>query len=377
MMIPQKMHSMFAKPNHDEASRQEFVNDFRVHLASKVFPGTFPTYFNRVLPAFIKTNGREPKDRHEVRRVMTKDPFYQLWSAMQRNSQEMIWDSVIDSVERQLPDLLEKAKSLNGKGSLTLDPSLQVPKYHTAADIHLQPGAYHTDLGPEDLAAGAVYDRGTYIYSMGGLGEHNDGLGRILHKFFRKQYPDMKVARALDLGCTIGGSVTYWSTQEPNTEFHAIDVGAPCLRYGHARAKAVGGNVHFSQQNAEKTNFPDASFDIVTSHILLHETSRPAIFNIFKECHRLLKPGGVMLHLDLPQATGQTPLEGFLWEWEIYNNNEHFYGQLRELDMTDVAAKGGFKPENFKIHQVASTWDDGQTPYSAENFTFPVYVGVK
>jgi ubiquinone/menaquinone biosynthesis C-methylase UbiE len=376
-MIPQNMHAMFAKPNHDEASRQNFVNDFRVHLASKVFPGTFPAYFGRVLPAFVKTNGREPKDRHEVRKVMTKDPFYQLWSAMQRNSQEMIWDSVIDSVERQLPDLLKKAKDLKGKGSLTLNPDVEVPKYHNAADIHLQPGAYHTDTTSDDLSAGAVYDRGTYIYSMGGLGVENDGLGRILRQFFRKEFLDMKVARALDMGCTIGGSVTYWSTKEPNTEFHAIDVGAPCLRYGHARAKAVGGNVHFSQQNAEKTNFPDASFDLVTSHILLHETSRPAIYNIFKECHRLLKPGGVMMHLDLPQAFGQNPLEGFLWEWEIYNNNEHFYGQLRELDISDVVKKAGFDVAKFKTHQVASTWDDGQTPYSNENFTFPVYVAVK
>ncbi len=376
-MIPQNMHSMFARPNHDEASRQNFVNDFRVHLASKVFPGTFPAYFSRVLPAFIKTQGREPKDRHEVRKVMTKDPYYQLWSAMQRSSQEMIWDSVIDSVERQLPDLLKKAKDLKGKGSLTINPDVKVPKYHDAADIHLQPGAYHTDTTEDDLAAGAVYDRGTYIYSMGGLGKENDGLGRITREFFRRQFPDKKIERVLDMGCTIGGSVTYWSTKEPGTEFHAIDVGAPCLRYGHARAKAVGGNVHFSQQNAEKTNFPDASFDLITSHILLHETSVQAIDSIFKECYRLLKPGGVMLHLDLPQVFGQNPLEGFLWEWEIYNNNEHFYGQLRELDTASVAAKAGFDPAKFKIHQVASTWEDGQTPYSNENFTFPVYLAVK
>ncbi len=376
-MIPQTVHTMFPRPVHDEAARQEFVNEFRVHLAAHVFPGNIQSYFKRVLPTFVKDNKREPKDRHEVRRVMTKDPYYQLWSAMQRSSQEMIWDSVIDSVERQLPDLLKKAKSLQGKGSLTLDPKLEIPRYHTAADIHLQPGAYHTDLGGDDLSAGAVYDRGTFIYSMGALGEHNDGLGRILHKFFRKTWPAKKIERVLDLGCTIGGSVTYWSQHEPNTEFHAIDVGAACLRYGHARAKAVGGAVHFSQQNAESTKFPDASFDLITSHILLHETSRTSIQNIMKECHRLLKPGGVMIHLDLPQAFGQSPLEGFLWEWEIYNNNEHFYGQLRELDMADVCAKAGFAKDKFKIHQVSSTWDDGQTPYSNENFTFPVYAAEK
>ena len=94
-MLQQAMHDLFPKPNHDEAARQEFVNDFRVHLAAKVFPGNFGAYFGRVLPAFAKANGREPKDRHEVRKVMTQDPYYQMWSLMQRSSQEMIWDSVM------------------------------------------------------------------------------------------------------------------------------------------------------------------------------------------------------------------------------------------------------------------------------------------
>ena len=376
-MLQQAMHDLFPKPNHDEAARQEFVNDFRVHLAAKVFPGNFGAYFGRVLPAFAKANGREPKDRHEVRKVMTQDPYYQMWSLMQRSSQEMIWDSVIDTVERTLPDLQAKAKTAKGKGSLTLDPTVEIPRYHTGADIHLQPGAYHTDSVPDDIAQGAVYERGTFIYAMGGMGPQNDGLGRILHKFFRKEWPNRKIGKVVDMGTTIGLGIVYWAQKEPDGEFHAIDVAAPVLRYGHVRAKALGAAVHFSQQNAEKTNFADNSVDLVISHILLHETSRNANQNIFNECHRILKPGGLMLHLDLPQAGAQSPLEGFLWEWEVYNNNEHFYGQLRELDVSEVAAKAGFDKAKFKIHQVDSTWADGQTPYSDSNFTFPVYAAEK
>jgi ubiquinone/menaquinone biosynthesis C-methylase UbiE len=284
---------------------------------------------------------------------------------------------VIDTVERRLPELQAKAKATKGKGSLTLDPTLEIPRYHTGADIHLQPGAYHTDSTADDIAQGAVYERGTFIYAMGGMGPENDGRGRILHKFFRKQWPNRKICKVVDMGTTIGLGIVYWAQKEPDGEFHAIDVAAPVLRYGHVRAKALGAAVHFSQQNAEKTNYADNSVDLVISHILLHETSRNAIQNIFNECHRILKPGGLMLHLDLPQAGAQSPLEGFLWEWEVYNNNEHFYGQLRELDVSEVAAKAGFDKAKFKIHQVDSTWADGQTPYSDSNFTFPVYAAEK
>jgi len=376
-MIPQTQHEMFATPDHDEASRQEFVSDFRVHLASRVFPGNFPTYYNRVLPEFAKAHGYEPKTRQEVRKVMTKDPYYQLWSAMQRSSQEMIWDSVIDSVERHLPDLIQKAKQGKGEGSLTLNPGLIAPKYLTGADIHLQPGAYHSNFVDDDVAEGALYDRGTYIYSMGGMGPENDGLGRITYNFFKSQYPERNPERVLDMGCTIGGSVSYWALQEPNIEFHAVDIGAPVLRYGHARAKALGAAVHFSQQNAERTNFAENSFDIVTSHILLHETSKTALQKIFDESYRVLKPGGVMIHLDLPQAHGVPPLEAFLFEWEIYNNNEHFYGQLRDIDLIDVAKQAGFKKENSVTKFAGSTWMDDQTPYAEDGFEFPITIAVK
>lgn len=376
-MLPLDKHGMLAAPNHDETNRQNFVNDFRLHLSNQVAPGCHQAYDHRVLPKFVKEQGREPKDHHEVRKVMTKDSYYQMWSAMQRTSQEMVWDSVIDPVERQLPDLIEKAKQPGNKGSLTLNPELEIPRYHTAADIHLQPGAYHTDSTENDVAAGAVYDQGTYIYSMGGLGTGNDGLGQLAHKFFIDNFPDKKPQRVLDMGCTIGGSVVYWAQQMPDVEFHAIDVGAPVLRYGHARAEALGVAVHFSQQNAEHTTYEDESFDIVVSHILLHETSRKAIQKIFDESYRLLKPGGIMMHMDLPQFKDESPLDRFLSAWEIYNNNEHFYGQLREMDLVDVRRKAGFKDDNIRDMQTGSIWEDDHSPYGDEEFRLPVTVGIK
>ena len=376
-MLPLDHHAILPIPNHDEDSRQSFVNDFRLHLANEVARGNSKAYHTRVLPQFIKKTGREPADQHEIRQVMTQDPYYQMWSAMQRSSQEMVWDSVADTVERQLPELIEKARQPSNKGSLTLDPNLEIPKYQTAFDIHLQPGAYHKESIDNDVAAGAIYDWGSYIYAMGGQGTGNDGLGKIAHKFFKAEFPDRKLHKVLDMGCTIGGSVVYWAQQMPDTEFFAIDVGAPVLRYGYARAAALGADVHFSQQNAECTNYRDETFDMVMSHILLHETSHQAIHNVFNESHRLLKPGGIMMHLDLPQFQDAEPLERFLSSWEIYNNNENFYGQLREMDLIEVCQKAGFKNDNIHPKSTGSIWEDGQTPYADDDFRFPVTIGIK
>ena len=136
---------------------------------------------------------------------------------------------------------------------------------------------------------------------------------------------------------------------------HAIDVAAPCLRYGHARAEALGKKVHFSQQNAEGTKFEDGSFDLIVSHILLHELSLKAIHKIFAECHRLLKPGGVMLHMDLPPKKDLSAVGHFGYDWNTHYQAEPFITTLTELDRAAVAVKGGFDPKNTFETYVPST----------------------
>ncbi|MFM7626809.1 MAG: hypothetical protein ACKO7G_10150, partial [Gammaproteobacteria bacterium] len=162
-----KHHDMLPTPSHDEQARQDFVASLRGHLSGRLMPGAYQLYERRVAPALRAELGRDP-DEAEVRRAMTREPFYQFWSAMQRRSQEMLWESVIDPTERELPSLIDRAKSRakpvvkpqqaqkaqkasrhpralrrRRRGSLRLDPSLPLPRYHAAVDIHLQPGAYH------------------------------------------------------------------------------------------------------------------------------------------------------------------------------------------------------------------------------------------
>ncbi|MDT8320714.1 MAG: methyltransferase domain-containing protein [Xanthomonadales bacterium] len=344
--MSQVQHEILPKPSHDEAARQEFVQSFKVYLANRVSPGNRQTYDDRVLPAFREKHGRDPANRYEVRKAMARDRYYQFWSSLQRTSQEMMWDSVSHSVDRQLDELIEKARRVNqGKplGSLKLDPGMELPRYHAAVDIHCQPGGYHTELKEDDVAAGAIYDRAVYIYTMGRAGPLNSDMGDSAVNWVRNQYPDFKPETILDMGCTVGHSTLPWVDAYSEAEVYGIDVAAPVLRYAHARAEALGKRVHFFQQNAEKTNFEDESFDLIVSQILLHETSAKAIRNIVRECHRLLKPGGLMVHLETPPyAAMEDPFDEFIMDWDTYNNNEPFWGPSHDIDYHDLAAEAGF-----------------------------------
>jgi len=366
-------HSMVPQANHDEAAMQDFVKSLRAHLAAKVMPGAYAAYHARVEPAFQAKHGRAPQDQHEVRKVMEADPYYQFWSAMQRRSQEMMWDTVIDSTERQLPQLVDRARKLGRKpkGTLRLNPKLPIPRYHTAADIHLQPGGYHGEYTDEDVAAGAVYDVGVHLYLNGALGPQNNAMGLLLTHYFRERFPDRAPATILDMGCAIGNSTLEWALAFPKARVHGIDVGAPVLRYAHARAEALRTAVHFSQQNAECTGFADGSFDLVVSHIVLHETSRSALANILRECRRILKRGGVMLHLEIPR--GNAPLEKFMYNWETYNNNETFAGFMTDLDLAAEARKAGFSEGKASLETYAPPMSSEQKNYS-DDFAWKILV---
>ena len=388
-----KHHDMLPTPDHDEQARQDFVASLRGHLSGRLMPGAYQIYERRVAPALRAELGREP-DETEVRRAMTREPYYQFWSAMQRRSQEMLWESVIDPTERELPALIDRAKSRakpavkapkaskaskiskepraarsRRRSSLRLDPSLPLPRYHAAVDIHLQPGAYHTDSTADDVAAGVIYDKGLDLYMGGALGAENGLMGETLVAYVKERHPALRPRRVLDMGCAIGNSTVVWARAFPEAEVHGIDVGAPVLRYAHARAEGFGAPVHFSQQNAEGTDFGSGSFDLVVSHIMLHETSKPALQRIFAECRRLLRPGGLMLHLEIPR--GHTVFEQFMHNWESYNNNETFSRYMTHIDLAAEAVKGGFARSKVRVDEFAMQMSVAQMNY-AENFIWKI-----
>jgi SAM-dependent methyltransferase len=343
-MAQQFQHAMLPQPTHDELARQNFVQSLKMHLFRNIFPGNKEVYEKLGKPKFEQEHQRPPQNRYEIREVMQHQPYYRWSSALKRINQEMLWDAVNANVDRQLPELIERAKDKGGElGTLTLDPNFQIPTHQKAVDIHCMPGGYHSEFTADDVAAGATYDRGTYVYGMGWLGPLNNDMGlSVVQNYLLAEYPDFRPQKILDMGCSIGNSTLPYIDGFPDAEVHAIDVGASMLRYAHARAEALGKRVHFSQQNAEHTNFPDESFDLVVSHILLHEIPPPSVRKVMQESYRLLAPGGMMIHLEAPMYRQMDVYTQFIYDWETTNNNEPFWSAVRDLDLVSLVTEVGF-----------------------------------
>lgn len=70
---------------------------------------------------------------------------------------------------------------------------------------------------------------------------------------------------------------------------------------GKLRAKTgcIFRGVHFKKGNAEKTELPDQSFDVITVMYAFHEAPKKGREQIIKEARRLLAPGGVLAIVDI------------------------------------------------------------------------------
>jgi ubiquinone/menaquinone biosynthesis C-methylase UbiE len=358
----QQAHAALPKATHDEFAREEFCASLRKVFTTELFPGTHDVYYNQVLPEFTAKHGRPPRSPQEVKRAMEENFYFRGINVVGRATQELLWDTVGESVERQLDTLNDLAKpKTSDLGTVRLNPDMAMPRYMDAVDIHVMPGNFHTELSDDDVLAGALYDRGVYVFSFGGLGEKNDGLGQAEAMLIKERHPDFKPRRILDVGCGPGFTTLPWKEHFPDAEVHGVDLGAPQIRYAHARAEALGIEAHFSQQDGAHTDFPDGHFDLITSMLVTHECPAPVIRGFFKEAHRLLAPGGIML-MDGGAAKPNDPYVELMMNWFGMNANEPFSAGFKALDYPQAVAEAGFAPERYFTAQREPVYLKGQLP---------------
>ncbi|MEH6548844.1 MAG: class I SAM-dependent methyltransferase [Pseudomonadales bacterium] len=346
-------HPMLPQTDHDEHAQQAFVLSLKQLVNGELLAGTRQLCERKAREELGLDSTPAPEARHAVRKMMAGTSSYRIWSSLLRNSQELLWDYVGESVDRQLDELNTRANSIETPlGSLRLNPDFMLPGYLAAVDQHIMPGGYGDNPADDDVRSGAVYDRGAALYHMGQVNLLNDVRGHTLAAYLQDVYGELKPLRILDMGCTVGHSTLVLCDYFPDAEIHAIDVGPSQLRYAHARAEHLGKTVHFSQQSAESTDFESGSFDLVVSSAMFHETSTAAVPQIMRECMRLLRPGGICAHAEVPVRYDRMPVADVLIrDWQTYHNGEPFWGGCATTDFgaaledaSFVDVQTGFQP---------------------------------
>lgn len=299
---------------------QAFVLDTKLYWTSEMFAALKAEY-DAHLPRAAK--------------ALDGEPLAQWHAWFERHLQRMKYSGRLGLVPYAETLRAEIERDLNAplpEGLLDLDPALELPRYYSELDVHQHPGGVWSDP-----IAGAVYEMGARSTTPL-LTKHKDLHQRLVDAILTRATPK----RVLDLGCGFGKTTKPLYETARDASVIGVDLSAPCLKVAaQDAAKAQARNVRFLQRDAAKTGLPDASVDVVTSTMLLHEMPPAHVRATLAEAYRVLAPGGLMIHLDfLP------PDDEFL-AWIHFGhskrNNEPYMATLAGMDLGGAVTQAGFR----------------------------------
>jgi len=102
--------------------------------------------------------------------------------------------------------------------------------------------------------------------------------------------------RVLDVGCGTGSLALRIRNQVPRVEVIGLDPDPKALAIARRKAERARVEVRFEEGYGDALSFADASFDRVTSSLMLHHLELATRRGMLREALRVLRPGG-SLHL--------------------------------------------------------------------------------
>jgi ubiquinone/menaquinone biosynthesis C-methylase UbiE len=336
-------HSLALRKDIDQRARERFTSSMRAWVLTDL-AGQMQSDYEKS----SAESGLHHDSGEAVHQFLKDRDLFKWYSSLRCTTQELVWQSVLAAIASD-PESVEQISSQHDPGhggSLILDSKTPIPDYTDAMDVHLMPGNYQggDDSGAE---AGVVYDNGLEVFSFGVMGKNLDDIGHSMANYTRLKWPDIKPQLIVDVGCTIGHNTLPWKQTFPSAEVHGLDIASSCLQYGHARAEAFGVPIHFRQAGCDALPYEDGSVDIAFSSMFLHELPAHLIRAFFKEAHRILKPGGVLINMELPPNDALGAYDAFYLDWDCFYNNEPFYKEFRDLSYSALCTEAGFSAESF------------------------------
>ena len=341
--MPGLQHSLTLNKNLDQRARERFTSSMRAWVLTDLAAQMQADY----VQASAETN-ESHESGEAVHEFLKERGLFKWYSSLRCATQELVWQSVLRAIESD-PDSVQNisaAATPKHGGTLTLDDSIDLPEYIDTMDVHLMPGNYQGGHS-QGAEAGAVYDNGLDVFSFGVMGKNLDDIGHSMANFTRLKWPELNPKLIVDVGCTIGHNTVPWKQTFPEAEVHGLDAASPCLQYGHARAEAMGVPIAFKQALCDALPYSDNSVDVVFSSMFLHELPTPIIKAFFNEAHRVLKPVGVLINMELPPNDALGAYDAFYLDWDCFYNNEPFYKDFRDLSYSGLCSDAGFAEQDF------------------------------
>jgi len=204
------------------------------------------------------------------------------------------------------------------------------PRYYLQ-NFHFQTGGWMTD----DSAS--RYDTQVEVLFNGTANATRRQTLPQLREIFAGR--DQRKLSVLDIGCGTGRFLDSLKQVWPRLPVFGVDMSEPYVKYAKRHLKRWS-RINLAVGNAECLPASDESQDAVTSIFVFHELPPKVRRIVFRECARVLKPGGRLVLVDSLQHGDQPNYEGLL---ELFPQNYHepYYRSYTKEDFRALAAVCG------------------------------------
>jgi len=232
-----------------------------------------------------------------------------------------------------LPEIHRRRESSAHNEILSEGTRGKRPRYYLQ-NFHFQSGGWMTD----DSAS--RYDTQVEVLFNGTANATRRQALPQLHEVFAGR--DQRELRLLDIGCGTGRFLDCFKQAWPRLPALGLDMSEPYIRHAKRHLKRWS-RMNLTVGNAESLPVPDESQDAVTSIFMFHELPPKVRRTVFRECARVLKPGGRLVLVDSLQRGDRPDYEGLL---ELFPQNYHepYYESYSTENFGALAANCGLTP---------------------------------
>jgi SAM-dependent methyltransferase len=273
--------------------------------------------------------------------VLADDPAWRWNRLVTRWVAEEGSRRAVDAFDEVAPEVLPLLSAALEAGPPVVDhPDLETPAYWAANEFHLTEGGW--DGHPQ---MGFILDELVFrkIIAYAGVGAVAAGENIISQRDLVAQATRLASPGVIfEPGCGSGRYLSCLQRTWPEARIIGCDLSVTQLQAASAKAADMEASWELHRAPAEHTGLPDESVDLVSTYTLLHEVPLPAAGAITAEAWRILKPGGELVHADVPPYTRLDAFRAVVNDWENDHREEPFWRAASMADRGRMLREAGF-----------------------------------